>query len=366
MATYYSNTGTCGGSSRRLYRAELTIETKEYDSYVAVSWSASVTMYNASLYGVVISCEGKEAEGFLSNANSSDYSTVATVKGEFTVNKNTSASSRTIVATASGKTVDGKGGADGSVSVSHSIAIPALPTSDVTFDVNGGIFPVPGQAMNGGAFPSNIITMTYNQTWYCYIRGDCPTRTGYTFKGWYTKKEGGEQLYNSKGNYVSGTYWKDVEGIDGGVWQYNKNLTVYAQWEANKYTLTLQANGGIPDVQTLTLIYDTNSHYGIETSTPKRPGHEFLGWYISADGGIKIYNSNGLCTNEGTYWKDDIYIYPNDITVYAQWNPLNIAYYKNDNKYVLCNTYGKVDGSWKPMLFYGKIDGTWKQSIIEE
>lgn len=53
-----------------------------------------------------------------------------------------------------------------------------------------------------------------------------PTRSGYTFKGWYTSAYGGTQVANSSYFY--------------------NGQTIYAQWEEikNTYTITLNANGG--------------------------------------------------------------------------------------------------------------------------
>ena len=51
-----------------------------------------------------------------------------------------------------------------------------------------------------------------------------PTKTGYTFKGYYTSTSGGTQVINQNGN-----------------WQWSRDsaypTTLYAQWRANKYTV---------------------------------------------------------------------------------------------------------------------------------
>lgn len=54
-----------------------------------------------------------------------------------------------------------------------------------------------------------------------------PTRTGYTFVNWNTKKDG------------SGTTYKAGASYNG-----NANLTLYAQWRINKVYIKLDANGG--------------------------------------------------------------------------------------------------------------------------
>lgn len=64
-----------------------------------------------------------------------------------------------------------------------------------------------------------------------------PTRTGYTFNGWYTAASGGTKIGNGGASYTP-----------------TANITVYAQWTIVKYTISYNANGGnassVPDSQT--------------------------------------------------------------------------------------------------------------------
>ena len=48
-----------------------------------------------------------------------------------------------------------------------------------------------------------------------------------------TAASGGTQVFNASGKYVAGTYWNS-----SGKWVYTGNLTVYAQWTANKSKVT--------------------------------------------------------------------------------------------------------------------------------
>ena len=54
-----------------------------------------------------------------------------------------------------------------------------------------------------------------------------PTRTGYTFIGWYDAETGGKKLGDAGASYTP-------EG----------NITLYARWDVNEYTLTVNPNGG--------------------------------------------------------------------------------------------------------------------------
>ena len=112
-----------------------------------------------------------------------------------------------------------------------------------------------------------------------------PTRTGYTFSGWYTATSGGTK-------YESTT-----------VVSFTTETTLYAQWTANKYTLKFNANGGSVAETSRSVTYD--SAVG-ELPTPTRTGYTFNGWYTQASGGTK-YES----TTKVTFTSETI--------LYARW-----------------------------------------------
>ena len=112
----------------------------------------------------------------------------------------------------------------------------------VSFDANGGEEITEGR------------TVTYDATY-----GELPTatRVGYTFNGWYKDTE-----YNEK---VESTMKVDI--VD--------NITLYAKWTANTYTITFDSVGGT-EVPSKEVTY--NGLYG-ELGTPARVGYTFTGWY---------------------------------------------------------------------------------------
>lgn len=164
---------------------------------------------------------------------------------------------------------------------------------------------------NGGTGSMSASTATYNSNFQ--TRKNTFTRTGYTFNGWNEQADGKhpEQwgLSNS-GVYESGKYWK---------WTYAKSITLYAQWVANKYTVTYDANGGTGSMSASTATYD---EYFITTKNGfEKTGYTFVGWNEQADG--KHPEQWGL-TNSGVYesgksWK---WKYAKSITLYAQWKDL--------------------------------------------
>ena len=93
-----------------------------------------------------------------------------------------------------------------------------------------------------------------------------PTRTGYTFAGWYK-----EAALTNK--VETTTVFK------------NDFTTLYAKWTANTYTVTFNANGGSVGTASKTVTYDGT--YGT-LSTASRAGYAFAGWYTAASGGTKV------------------------------------------------------------------------------
>jgi uncharacterized repeat protein (TIGR02543 family) len=141
----------------------------------------------------------------------------------------------------------------------------------ITFDVdNGDVEAQALQANPGASFGAN---MPAN-----------PTRTNYAFGGWYTAKNGGGSAFTA-----------DTAVI--------RNLTVYAKW-INVYTVTFDADGGSPAIQTRTVI--DGGTLGTNTpSAPTRAGYTFEGWYTAKNGGGSVLTADTMITS--------------GLTVYAKW-----------------------------------------------
>ena len=106
-------------------------------------------------------------------------------------------------------------------------------------------------------------------------------RSGYTLKGWYTKKSGGKKVTkNTKA----------------------KKTTYYAQWTAKKYTLTFDVSGGVMNLKPKQL--GAAKAYGT-LPTPTRSGYDFQGWFTKPSGGAKVSNKTKMASK--------------NVTVYAQW-----------------------------------------------
>ena len=133
----------------------------------------------------------------------------------------------------------------------------------------------------------------------------------------------------------------------------DSEVNLYAQWSPNAYTLTLNPNGGSVNGSTseisLTppLYYDGGNWWNVSENEASRKGYRFMGWYTSAEGGTKVYNANGACTNEGTYWRNNSYVYTGNLKVYAHWKYITyyVEYDLNDSSLIDKVNYSVKDNN---------------------
>lgn len=99
-----------------------------------------------------------------------------------------------------------------------------------------------------------------------------PTRTGYTFSGFYSATSGGTQYTDADGAILAAfTSLTPTAAV-----------TTYARWAANTYTLTFNYNGGTHGAETKTVTF--GSAVGTLPTTTRTPD-VFNGWYVD---GTKI------------------------------------------------------------------------------
>lgn len=97
---------------------------------------------------------------------------------------------------------------------------------------------------------------------------------GYTFKGWNTKSDG------------SGIFYRDGSNVKNLTPILNKTVTLYAQWEREKYSITYNMNGGINNMK------NPNSYTITSTvvfNNATRTGYSFGGWYSDKNFKNRIY-----------------------------------------------------------------------------
>lgn len=147
-------------------------------------------------------------------------------------------------------------------------------TVTVTFDANGG-------KLTGDA------SATVNKGGKLEKLPAEPTRTGYTFGGWYTEKDGGDKVTTDTA--------------------FDKDTTLYAHWTANTYTVVF-VNGTEKKTQEMT--YDVEAKLNANTFT--KDGYTFADWNTQEDGKGKTYTDgqavSNLTAEQG-----------GKVSLYAQW-----------------------------------------------
>lgn len=132
----------------------------------------------------------------------------------------------------------------------------------VTFNSNGGDSIAPVDMVEGGSFQLPV-----------------PTRRGYTFTGWY-------DVY---GNLCDSSYVP------------TENTTLTARWNAESYTITLNANGGTVAQTSQSVTY--GSMY--QLPVPARAGYDFCGWYCSD---VQMTSSQGAALSAWNIIADQNFI----------------------------------------------------------
>ncbi|MCC3372633.1 InlB B-repeat-containing protein [Cohnella sp. REN36] len=128
-------------------------------------------------------------------------------------------------------------------------------------------------------------------------------RTGYTFSGWNTKADGSGATYGESG----------VLRIGAG------DVTLYAKWTVNRYTVSYDGNGGNGGTPPADEghDYDTSVTVSGNVGSLSLTGYSFAGWNTKADG------------NGTPYAAGERFAMPaDDVTLYAQWaiNSYRVAY----------------------------------------
>ena len=113
-----------------------------------------------------------------------------------------------------------------------------------------------------------------------------PTRTGYTFAGWYR-----ESGCTTPWNFATDTV--------------TSNVTLYAKWATNTYTVTFDKNGGDTEADPKTKAATHGGTVGTLPTEPTRTDYTFASWNTEAGGGGTEFTAVTAVTA--------------DITVYAQW-----------------------------------------------
>ncbi|PEJ58265.1 hypothetical protein CN692_08265 [Bacillus sp. AFS002410] len=158
-----------------------------------------------------------------------------------------------------------------------------------------------------------------------------PTRTGYTFLGWYKEAEG-KTLWNFATDKVT------------------DNTILYAKWSINSYTVHFNSNGG-NQVADKTANYNT----GIASPSTTRTGYTLVGWSKDAAGKVAWNFATDKVTN--------------DTTLYAKWqiNSYKVSYVSNGGSTVPTQTanYNSVVNLPKPTKTGYAFAGWYKDASLK-
>ncbi len=144
---------------------------------------------------------------------------------------------------------------------------------------------------NDGSGRSSNVLVAYNQP---MPEAPTPLRTGWSFTGYFDSPEGGVQYYMP--TMASACSWLNAS-----------NMTLYAHWTANSYTLNLNAGVGAVTPSTKTVTFD--NAYG-DLPMAERPDYLFKGWWTGVNGqGTQILASSVVAI-------------AGDHTLYANWEKI--------------------------------------------
>ena len=200
------------------------------------------------------------------------------------------------------------GGGGDSYGAGASITMPAgnvtlyaqwtINSYALSYSVNGGT----------GSVPEASTNYEYGATVTAANNTGGISKTGYTFKGWNTEADG------TGTSYSEGTAFSMPD----------RDVTLYAQWDINSYTLSYDGNGytggSVPD--TTNWDYDTTAMVSANPNGLVRAGYTFKGWSITPDGSAVYQGDTGTTTfTMGTA----------NVTLYAVWalNSYAVSYSTN-------------------------------------
>lgn len=135
-----------------------------------------------------------------------------------------------------------------------------------------------------------VDSMAYENGMTVSVKGNSGTliRTGYTFNGWNT-----EPGFNGVSRTPGSTFTMG-----------SSDVSLYAEWTANSYTVTFDYQDGVSETTTATVEYD--SAYGALPG-PSRVGYTLMGWYTDTSFITEVTASTILST-------------ASDHTLYAKWS----------------------------------------------
>jgi uncharacterized repeat protein (TIGR02543 family) len=277
--------------------------------------AANVTLYAKwTVNSYTVTYDGNGAtSGSTLTASIHDYNTVVTVPG------NTGNLEKTGHAFAGWMTA-----ADGSGTVYAASDTFTISAANVTlyakWTVNSYMVTYDGNGNMGGRAPT-VSSNVYNTGFTVSGNTGSLIKTGHTFAGWNTAADGSGVDYAADDTFTIGA----------------ANVTLYAKWTVNSYTVTYVGNGATSGSVPTVSIHDYNTGVTVPDNIGnlEKTGHTFAGWNRAADGSGTNYAADDTFT-----------IGAADVTLHAKWtvNRYTVSFESNGGSPVSVQTatYGST------------------------
>ncbi len=161
--------------------------------------------------------------------------------------------------------VDGSGTAYGEKEPVRNLIADANGVVQLYAQWKAGSFTV---NFNSGSGIGDMSPQTFQTGDTTALKTNAFTRSGYTFTGWNTETGGGGKGYTAHSTVNT----LDLGGQD--------NITLYAQWTSNTYTVNFDANGATGPMVQQNFVYD-QSTAALTQKAFDRTGYTFIGWAVS-------------------------------------------------------------------------------------
>ncbi|WP_435106650.1 InlB B-repeat-containing protein [Arhodomonas sp. AD133] len=317
--------GSAPGSSNHVYNSSVTVSGNtgalSRTGYTFAGWNtaadgsgtdfvggdtftmgaSNVTLYAQwTINDYTVSYAGNGNDGGSAPGSSNHvYNSSVTVSG------NTGALSRTGYTFAGWNTASDGSGADFAGGDTFTMG-----ASDVTlyaqWTINDYTVSYAGNGSDGGSAPGSS-NHVYNTSVSVSGNTGNLSRTGYTFAGWNTASDGSGAGFVGGDTFTMGA----------------SNVTLYAQWAINDYTVSFDGNGNDEGSAPGAGSHEYDSSVTVPGSgTLSRTGYTFAGWNTAADGSGTDYAGGATFTMGAS-----------DVTLYAQWaiNDYTVSFDGNGN-----------------------------------
>ena len=242
---------------------------KKIATGISISGSASVTAGGTATYTCTATYNDNSTASVTPTWSITSGSSYASISSSGVLSANGTATSRSV-------TIQASYSYNGSTQTMTKDVTINTKSVTISFDANGGSVSPTSQSYTAYGAYGSLSTPT--------------APTGYTFAGWWTASSGGTQVTTSSTVPAA-------------------NITLWAHWTANTYTVTLDRQSGSGGSSSVTATYDAAMP---SITVPTRYGYTFGGYYTSTGGGgTQYYTASG--TSVRTWDRTSA------ATLYAKW-----------------------------------------------